>query len=90
MALASLVAGILCWLIIPVIGAILAIVTGHMALQDIRDSDGILTGRGMAIAGLVLGYFQIVISLCGIIVIAIAFLLGPSLGTIFNDIIKSI
>lgn len=55
MSVASLVAGILSWLILPFIGAIIAIVTGHLAIRDIRNSDGALTGRGMAIAGLVLG-----------------------------------
>ena len=52
-AVASLVLGIL-W--IYWVGAILAIVFGHIALRQIKASEGARTGRGLAIAGLVLGY----------------------------------
>ncbi|MGH9465875.1 MAG: DUF4190 domain-containing protein [Terriglobales bacterium] len=56
LAIASLVLGILWfyWL-----GSILAVVFGHVALAQIRRSGGSSTGRGMAIAGLVLGYVGI-------------------------------
>ena len=90
MSAASLVAGILSWLILPFIGAIISIVTGHMAIRDIRNSDGALTGRGMAIAGLLLGYFQIVVPVCAVIVIVILALIGPSIDTVFSEIIKNI
>ena len=90
LAVASLVAGILSWLIIPFLGAIVAIVTGHLAKRDIRESNGALTGNGMATAGLILGYVQIVLPLCAVVVIVILVLLGPSIDTIFSDIIKSI
>lgn len=89
-AVASLVTGILSWLIIPFIGAIIAIVTGHLALRDIRESGGTLVGRGMAIAGLVLGYIQIVIPVCAGCVIVILALLGPSIDTVFSEIIRNI
>jgi len=59
MATVSLIAGIASWVIIPLIGAIVAIITGHMAKNEIRSSNGQLTGDGMATAGLVLGYVQI-------------------------------
>jgi hypothetical protein len=36
--------------------AILAVIMGHLSLSDIRRSAGRLGGKGMAIAGLVLGY----------------------------------
>jgi type II secretory pathway pseudopilin PulG len=52
-AVASLICGFL-FFIFPV--AIIGVVFGHLALTDIRKSAGRLTGRGMAIAGLVLGY----------------------------------
>jgi uncharacterized membrane protein len=56
LAIASLVLGIvwLYWL-----GSILAVVFGHVALSQIKRSGGEQRGRGMAIAGLVLGYFGV-------------------------------
>jgi hypothetical protein len=53
LAIASMVLGIvwIFWL-----GSILAVIFGHVALSQIKRSMGALGGRGMAIAGLVLGY----------------------------------
>lgn len=58
-AVISLVFGILSWTMLPLIGAIVAIVTGHVARSEIRHSQGATTGDGMAIAGLVLGWLQL-------------------------------
>jgi type IV pilus assembly protein PilA len=52
-AIASLVCGIF-FFVLP--AAIVAVVMGHLSLSDIRRSAGRLAGRGMAIAGLGLGY----------------------------------
>lgn len=59
-ATGSLAAGIAAYFIAPFIGAIIAIVLGHMGLSEIKKSAGRLKGEGMAIAGLVLGYLQFV------------------------------
>jgi hypothetical protein len=64
MALVSLILGILGWTILPTIGSIGAIVTGHMAKSEIKNSMGSLGGDGMATAGLVLGYANIAIAVC--------------------------
>ena len=56
MALISLIAGILGWTILPGIASIVAIVTGHMAKREIRESNGALGGDGLATIGLVLGF----------------------------------
>lgn len=64
LALASLILGILGWTIIPTIGSIAAIVTGHMAKNEIKSSMGELGGDGMATIGLVLGYANIAIAVC--------------------------
>ena len=53
LAIASLVAGVTC--IAPA-----AIVCGHVALSQIKASAGQLTGRGVAIAGTLLGYASLV------------------------------
>ena len=52
-AIASLICGLFTW-IFP--AAVAAIILGHVSLSEIGRSAGRLKGRGMAIAGLVLGY----------------------------------
>jgi len=68
-AIASLVSGIF-FLIFPV--ALAAVVLGHLSLSDIKKSAGRLTGTGIAIAGLVLGYLGIVMIPFILIIAAIA------------------
>jgi type IV pilus assembly protein PilA len=69
MAIVSLVCGLLFFLF-PV--AIVAIITGHLSLSEIRKSAGRLKGEGAAIAGLVLGYLGIVAIPFILIIAAIA------------------
>ncbi len=66
LAIVSLVFGILAWVLIPIIGAIVAIITGHMARGEIRRSGGTLGGDGMAVAGLVLGYISLLLGLAAL------------------------
>ena len=54
------------------IGSVLAVVFGHIAIAQIRSSGGTQRGKGMAIAGLVLGYVGIVFLVLTIVVVAIA------------------
>ncbi len=62
LAVASLVLGIVSFFCLGFLFVvpILAIVFGHVALGRIADSGGTLRGRGLAIAGLVLGWIFIV------------------------------
>ncbi|MDR3445938.1 MULTISPECIES: DUF4190 domain-containing protein [Dyella] len=79
LAVVSLVFGIATWLLLPVVGAIVAVVCGHMARKEIRRApQGAVDGDGLALAGLILGYTQIVFTVLGaLFVIAfIAFGLG--------------
>ncbi len=57
-AVASFVLGLVSLLLFMVFGILplLAIVFGHCALSEMKKSQGELGGRGLAIAGLVLGY----------------------------------
>lgn len=57
-AIASLICGIF-GIFFP--SAIVAVILGHLSLSDIRRSAGRLTGRGMAIAGLIFGYLGLAI-----------------------------
>ena len=43
------------------LGSLAAIVTGHLALNQIGRSAGTQTGRGIAIAGLLVGYFGLAV-----------------------------
>jgi hypothetical protein len=70
LAIISLVAGLLGWTILPVIGAITAVVTGHLAKKEIRESNNTLSGDGMAMTGLILGYVRI-----GVIIVSVLCLL---------------
>lgn len=68
-AIGSLVCGLLpFFLITPVI----AIVLGHVSLSQIKQSAGRLKGKGLAIAGLVLGYGSIAMLPIILIIAAIA------------------
>jgi type IV pilus assembly protein PilA len=64
-AIGSLICGLIFFFFPSSVGAI---ILGHLALSDIRHSAGRLTGRGMAIGGLVMGYAGV--SLIPILIIA--------------------
>jgi hypothetical protein len=70
MALASLILGILGWTLAPGLASIAAIVTGHMAKNEIKSSMGQLGGDGMATAGLIMGYASVAIFLCVCLAVA--------------------
>lgn len=62
-AIASLVLGLLgC-------GSILAVIFGHVALGQIRRANGAEGGRGLAIAGLILGYIGLAIAILYLVLI---------------------
>ena len=67
-AIVSLVAGILAWVAVPLLGSLIAIVAGHGALRDISRARGAVGGRGLARAGLVLGWLQL-----GLVLLALVF-----------------
>jgi hypothetical protein len=66
-AIFSLISGIL-FLIPPF--SLVAVIFGHLSLSEIRRSAGRLSGRGLAVAGLVLGYLG-VLEIVGLIVLGI-------------------
>jgi type IV pilus assembly protein PilA len=68
-AIASLVCGIL-FFFLP--AAIAAIVLGHISYSEIKRSLGRLQGRGMALAGMILGYTGIAVVPIVLIIAAIA------------------
>ena len=46
----------------------MAVIFGHVALSQIRRSQGRLDGRGLAIAGLLMGYIGIILQILVILV----------------------
>jgi hypothetical protein len=74
MAIGSLVSGIFSFFF-P--AAIAAIVLGHVARSNIRKSAGRLTGNGIALAGLILGYLGL--AFIPVIVMIIAAIAIPNL-----------
>ena len=64
LAIASMVCGIvgICTCYFAIFLGIPAVICGHMALSQINNSQLPMGGRGMAIAGLVLGYLEILIT----------------------------
>jgi hypothetical protein len=90
MAIISLVAGICGWTILPFLGSIAAIITGHMAKSEIKKSGGMITGNGMATAGLVMGYLSIALGLCLICVLVLLPILGVSIFSISNSVTNTI
>ncbi len=75
MAIVSLIAGIAGLSVFPTLGSIIAVVTGHMAKREIRDSGGQVTGDGLALTGLILGYIGLGLSLLAICAVLIWFLI---------------
>ena len=78
-AIVSLVFGILSWTLLPVISSIVAVIAGHMARNEIRRSGGRLGGDGLAVAGMIMGYVQIILMLfvmCAVVALGILTLLG--------------
>lgn len=90
LAITSLICGIagvvLFWAVVPILASIVAVITGHMALRQTRANPA-LGGRGMAFAGLILGYVMVAVLLIGIVttVISFVFLGAFTLPFIFSS-----
>ena len=65
LAIVSLVSSLVGIFIIPFIGSIVGIITGHMALGQIKRTGE--NGRGLALAGTIVGYVGIAFAILGII-----------------------
>jgi type IV pilus assembly protein PilA len=79
-ATASLILGILSILCFGLLTGLPAIILGHISRGNIEQSRGRLTGAGMALTGLILGYVSIVFTILVIAAIAIPNLLRSRMG----------
>jgi hypothetical protein len=68
LAIASLALGIGGLTILPLLGSILAIVFGYMARRDIRQRPDEISGSGLAVAGIVLGWISVGLALLGVVI----------------------
>lgn len=67
LAVVSLIFGILAYVFLPGLGALIAVVCGHAARSEIRRApSGTIEGDGMALAGLILGWIQIALTIIAI------------------------
>lgn len=73
LAVVSLVCSILGWTLLPFLGSIVAIVCGHMARSEIRRNPQTQEGDGLAVAGLVLGYLVIALSVLAVVAVILFF-----------------
>lgn len=87
MALTSLIAGIVGWTVAPLLGSLVAIITGHIAKRELKERMGRESGDGMATAGLVMGYLQLIPSILCVCTVGIMLTMGMSIP-ILDSIIK--
>lgn len=73
LAIVSLVAGILGWTLLPFLGSIAAVVTGHLARAEIRRAPERLDGDGLALTGLILGWISIGLWVIGVLAFLLLF-----------------
>ena len=67
LAIVSLVSSIAAFVILPFIGSIVGIITGHMSLSQIkRTAEG---GRGFGLAGTIVGWVGLALAIIGTIVL---------------------
>lgn len=68
-AIASLVLGIIGVTGIPFVASVVAIILGHMARREIVERGE--EGRGLATAGIILGWVGVVLVLAGVLLVAV-------------------
>ncbi len=71
-AVLSLIFGLLSWIILPFIGAVAAVICGHMARSEIKRNAA-LDGDGLAIAGMILGYLHLAVMIVSVVAIILFF-----------------
>ena len=69
LAVVSLVSALVGMFVVPLIGSIVAVITGHMSLGQLKTSGE--QGRGLALAGTIIGWVGIGFAVLGIILLAI-------------------
>ena len=84
-AIASLVIGIAVF----GIGSPLALIFGYKARNEIDRSGGWQTGRGLAIAGIVLGWVGLAFMILFVAFVVLAFAVSTDSGADFGDVVHT-
>lgn len=71
LAIVSLISSIASFVILPIIGSIVGVITGHMSLNQLKTSGE--QGRGMALAGTIVGWVGLGLTILGIIAAIVFF-----------------
>jgi hypothetical protein len=73
LAIVSLISALLGFTFVPVIGGIVALITGYMARSETRSIPPKASGDGLATAGIILGWIQLGLLVVGICCALISF-----------------
>lgn len=84
-AIASLVCSLLGYIGVFGIGPLLGIIFGHMAIREIDRSNGLLQGRGLAQAGLILGYIALGLILLAVVLFTLILIVGAGSAAFPNN-----
>ena len=66
LAIVSLVSGVLGFTFVPVIGTIVALITGYMARRETRSIPARVSDDGLATAGIIMGWIQVALIVVGV------------------------
>jgi len=83
LAIISLISGLVSWVLFPVIGSIIGLVTGFMGRSEIKKSNGAETGDGLAVAGIIISGLNLllgVLCVCGFFAMLMFGIMLPGLG----------
>lgn len=78
LAITSLVSSIAAFVVLPFIASIVGVITGHIALRQLRTSGE--NGRGMALAGVIVGWVGVALGVLAILFITIAIIAAINSG----------
>ena len=76
LAIVSLVSALLGFTFLPVVGGMVAIITGYMARNETRSIPPRASGDGMATAGIIMGWVQIGLFVVGVCCVLAFIILG--------------
>jgi hypothetical protein len=66
LAIVSLVSAILGFTLVPLIGTVVALITGYMARNETRAIPPQASGDGLATAGIIMGWIQVALIVIGV------------------------
>jgi hypothetical protein len=78
LAIVSLIASVASFIFLPVIGAIAGIITGHIALRQIKETGE--QGRALALWGTIVGYIHIGLGVLGALLFIFLFAIAGAAG----------